>query len=119
MRGMHHSTGRHLSSLDHLRQSIADILTTPIGSRLMRRDYGSLLFELIDQPHNGVTQLRLYAATASALLRWEPRLKLTQVNIYRMDIPGRILLEIKGKVVQNRATQAIDLSVPLAIGGRA
>uniref|UniRef100_UPI0026076D20 ATPase domain-containing protein n=1 Tax=uncultured Sphingobium sp. TaxID=316087 RepID=UPI0026076D20 len=31
---------------------VRDILTTPIGSRLMRRDYGSLIPELIDQPAN-------------------------------------------------------------------
>jgi phage baseplate assembly protein W len=115
---MHHTTGRHLNALDHLRQSIADILTTPIGSRLMRRDYGSLLFELIDQPHNGVTQLRLYAATATALLRWEPRLKLTQVNIYRTDVPGRVLLELKGKMVKDRNAINVGLKMPLAIRGR-
>ncbi len=115
MRGMHHTTGRHLNALDHLRQSIADILTTPIGSRLMRRDYGSLLFELIDQPHNGVTQLRLYAATATALLRWEPRLKLTQVNIYRSDVPGRVLLELQGRLVQSQPSDQVSLRIPLSV----
>ena|SRR5450830_438990 len=118
MRGMHTVTGKQIDGLDHLRQSIADILTTPIGTRLMRRDYGSLLFELIDQPHNGVTQLRLYAATAKALLRWEPRIKLTQVNIYRTDVPGRVLLELKGKMVKDRNAINVGLSMPLAIRGR-
>ncbi|MBR7777372.1 GPW/gp25 family protein [Undibacterium rugosum] len=119
MRGINHTTGKHLGGLDHLRQSIADILTTPIGTRLMRRDYGSLLFELIDQPHNGITQLRLYAATATALLRWEPRLKLTQVNIYRTDVPGRVLLELKGKLVQSQQSDQINLSIPLTVTGAA
>jgi phage baseplate assembly protein W len=41
MQGMNRNTGRKLSGVDHLRQSIVDILTTPIGSRVMRRDYGS------------------------------------------------------------------------------
>ncbi|MBM7063155.1 hypothetical protein JQX08_20755 [Pseudomonas sp. UL073] len=35
-------TGRTLTSSAHLSQSIADILTTTIGSRVMRREYGTL-----------------------------------------------------------------------------
>ena len=61
--------------VDHLRQSVADILSTPIGSRVMRRDYGSLVPALLDQPDNNATQARLRAAVASALMRWE------QVNL--------------------------------------
>ena len=55
MMGMNAATGRALSGLDHIRQSIAEILTTPIGSRLMRRRYGSEVPELIDQPLNSAT----------------------------------------------------------------
>ncbi|NYZ70451.1 baseplate assembly protein W, partial [Endozoicomonas sp. SM1973] len=50
MQGTHRLTGKPLSNLDHLRQSITDILTTRIGTRLMRRDYGSRLPELVDRP---------------------------------------------------------------------
>lgn len=39
MNGISATTGRPLSGIDHLRQSIRDILTTPIGSRVMRRLY--------------------------------------------------------------------------------
>ena len=50
MIGVDASTGRALDGMQHLGQSIGDILMTPMGSRVMRRDYGSLLTELIDQP---------------------------------------------------------------------
>lgn len=46
MPGMHTATGRALFGLAHIRQSITGILTTPIGSRLMRRRYGSEVTEL-------------------------------------------------------------------------
>ncbi len=39
MRGMNANTGKELEGIEHLKQSIIDILTTPIGSRVMRRDY--------------------------------------------------------------------------------
>lgn len=72
-------TGREISRAEHLKQSIDDILTTPIGSRVMRRDYGSLIPDLIDQPLIGSTVVRLYAAAAAALHRWEPRIKVNRV----------------------------------------
>ena len=72
--GMNAETGRELTGLEHLKQSIADILNTPIGSRVMRRDYGSRLFELIDAPINRSTVVDIVAETAEALMKWEDRL---------------------------------------------
>lgn len=52
--------GRNLQTeLDQIKQSIQDILTTPIGSRIMRRTYGSLLPQMIDAPFNEITLLQL------------------------------------------------------------
>ena len=79
--GMSRNSGELLSNDDHLRQSIHDILTTPLGSRLMRRSYGSLLPFLIDSPANNATRLRLMAATATAIIRWEPRIKVSKVTL--------------------------------------
>ena len=75
---MNAQTGRAIHDIDHLNQSVKDVLLTPTVSRLMRRDYGSQLFNLIDQAANPATHLRLYAAIAIALLRWEPRLKMVR-----------------------------------------
>ena len=63
------NTATLLGGLDHLRQSIIDILTTPIGTRVMRPDYGSRLFELIDRPVNAEFLVDLYAETVIALNR--------------------------------------------------
>ena len=81
MRGMDAKTGRAISGLAHLYQSIAKILTTSIGSRLKRRPFGSEIPDLIDAPNNGETRVRLYAAIATALMRWEPRLRLNRVQL--------------------------------------
>lgn len=80
MRGTDSTNGKPLSGIAHLRQSIRDILTTPLGSRVMRRNYGSRLFDLIDAPLNAVTLVEIYAATAEALVRWEPRLQIDRVQ---------------------------------------
>lgn len=78
--GMNNSTGRALDGMDHLRQSVRDILTTPLNSRVMRRDYGSALPDLVDANLTGLTLAQLYAASADALRRWEPRLRVTRVE---------------------------------------
>ncbi|MET1433167.1 GPW/gp25 family protein, partial [Yersinia enterocolitica] len=73
--GMNRHAGQTITDSDHISQSIADILITPVGSRVMRRTYGSLLSELIDQPQNPALRLQIMAASYSAILRWEPRVK--------------------------------------------
>lgn len=95
--GMQRATGAGLSGIEHLRQSIADILTTPLGTRLQRRTYGSLLPELIDHPDNGVTRLRMMAATASALMRWEPRLRISRIQFASGPAAGQLTLELMGE----------------------
>ena len=96
MKGLSAATGREINGVEHLRQSIADVLFTPLGSRVMRRDYGSLLTELLDAPVNRSTTLKLYAATAMAIMRWEPRLILRRVSLAKGDAPGAFTLVLEG-----------------------
>ena len=92
--GMNSSTGRAITEMAHIRQSIRDILSTPVGSRVMRRDYGSDIFELIDGPLNGITRMRLMTATVMALLRWEPRIKVTAVSVDSIGMDGSLVITI-------------------------
>lgn len=111
MRGMNRTTGAALDSVGHLRQSIGDILTTPIGSRVMRRDYGSLIPDLIDQPLNDALMLRVYSAAVMAIIRWEPRVRVTGVRqIVDVESPGRITVEIQGVTDDD---SDVALAVPL------
>lgn len=96
MAGMSRTTGTALGGFDHLRQSIEDILTTPVGTRLHRRDYGSMLPRLVDRPINQSLVSDLVAATAAALDRWEPRLRLERVTINSVSAEGRIELSLLG-----------------------
>ena len=80
MPGTNAQTGKELTGLAHLRQSVRDILTTPIGTRVMRREYGSRLMELVDAPLTPATLTEIYAAAAEALARWEPRLRVDRIK---------------------------------------
>lgn len=89
-------TGKQLDGIAHVRQSIADILTTPIGTRVMRREYGSELAGLLDRPLTQGTLVDVYAAVASALAKWEPRFRLSAVRAAAMSAGGRCELELTG-----------------------
>ncbi|HCD9834331.1 baseplate assembly protein [Pseudomonas corrugata] len=117
MTGMSNSTGRTLESRQHLAQSIADVLTTPIGSRVMRREYGSQLADLIDWPLNSATRLQAYAATAMALMRWEPRIRLSRVQLSLGDVAGQAILDLEGTLTDSN--EPLSLRVPLSLGAAA
>ncbi|WP_321367909.1 GPW/gp25 family protein [uncultured Desulfuromusa sp.] len=106
MNGSSVDTGKPLSGLDHLRQSIIDILTTPIGSRVMRRNYGSRLFELLDRPVTGEWLIDCYAWSAEALDQSEPRFSLDQIE-HLTDEDGQQTLGVQGEYLPDG--QAIKL----------
>lgn len=97
MSGMNPTTGRAIDGVAHLCQSISKILTTPISSRTKRRPFGSELPNLIDAPTNAATRVRLYAAAATALMRWEPRLQLTRIALAEnATVDGVLEVDIEG-----------------------
>ena len=48
MTGMDRETGKPLAGTPHLQQSLRDILSTLLGTRVGRREYGSLVPEMVD-----------------------------------------------------------------------
>ncbi|ALE02865.1 GPW/gp25 family protein [Bartonella ancashensis] len=97
---MDRTTGKTLTGLDHLRQSIIDILSTRIGTRVMRRDYGSNVPNLVDVPINDKFSVSLYAAIAEALDKWEPRFKLERIDYQLIEL-GKISLSVEGIFLPN------------------
>ena len=91
--GVDRGTGEPLDGLAHVKQSVADILTTRKGSRVMRREYGSDLPNLVDNPMTPGFSVDLYAATAEALDLWEPRLRLISIEVAAAT-PGKVTLNL-------------------------
>ena len=108
MLGMNRFTGKPMTGTDHIRQSIADILSTPVGTRAMLREYGSDLHELVDRPTNDLFHVELYAAVATALARWEPRFKMTSVILESRTNTGRVVLSIDGTIISTGSTVRLE-----------
>lgn len=105
--GMSQSNGKAITDTDHLHQSVRDILLTPQGSRIARREYGSLLFVLIDQPQNPALRLQIMSAVYMALSRWEPRMALDSITI-SSNFDGSMLVDLTG---QRNSGAPVSLSV--------
>jgi phage baseplate assembly protein W len=112
MIGMNRNTGAALSGNAHLAQSIGVILSTPLGSRIARREFGSQLPDLIDAPANPATLVLLYAAAAAALIRWEPRIDVQRVSLSAADaLAGRWILTVTGRIVDTDAVASLSVDV--------
>lgn len=108
MIGMDRRTGLPISGVEHLRQSIEDILTTPMGSRLMRPEYGSTIRRFVDLPVSEGWKSAVQAEAARALKRWEPRLELTQVQVLSV-LDGRITFRLSG--IYKGDSQLLEVNV--------
>ena len=105
------SAGSELAGREHLLQSVRDVLTTPIGTRVMRRAYGSRCPELLDQPSGPGWAARVRAAVLDALARWEPRLRVDRVAV-SADADGRVEVAVEG--VHRPDGAALRLTAELA-----
>jgi phage baseplate assembly protein W len=111
--GMNADNGRTISETDHIIQSVRDILTTPIGTRVMRRNYGSEIFSLIDQPQHGATRLRLMAATVHALTLCEPRIRITKVEIGAPELGGGCQVTLTWRRTDNGLPGSGTVQLPI------
>jgi len=96
MRGLNAETGHEAVGIDHLYQSVDKILNTPLGTRVERREFGSELPDLNDFPNNAAYRVLLFSAVATALMRWEPRLKLTSISLDAPGIDGTQNVSLEG-----------------------
>lgn len=105
--GMSRGTGKSVVGIEHIHQSISDIVSTPIGTRAGGmvtdargrrrhiREYGLDLVSLIDKPMTPALRVLLIAKLAHAVDTWEPRFRLGVVNV-EMSEPGHLTVSLGG-----------------------
>lgn len=92
--GMNRRTGRWVRGWDHTSQSLGDILSTPLETRVMRRPYGAEEDALVDKPIATEALTRPVMAVARPVNRWEPRVNLRRVVIAAADVAGKLGLRL-------------------------
>jgi phage baseplate assembly protein W len=67
MRGMNTTTGQNIEGIAYLQQRLRDVLTTPKGSRIMRREFGCGIFQRIDQNMTPAWAILCFSDIAAAI----------------------------------------------------
>jgi len=79
---------------EDIAQSIEIILTTPKGSKIFEPEFGSKLYKFIDNVSPSVIP-QIVAEVWKALKRWEPRIRLINVDVKRLEKEGSYKLVIR------------------------
>lgn len=91
-------TGKEITGLGEIEQSVNRILETIPGDRYMRAEYGSALFELTDIGMDASGKARMAQAVSEAVRRFDPRVKISRVTFE--GTPGEIVQTVYGTVKQ-------------------
>lgn len=111
MAGMDRHTGRLLDGMDHLTQSVGDILTTRLDTRALRRWYGGELMDMVDAPINDGTMADFVFAVADCLGRHEDRVTITAVR-FSQAAEGRLVVIPEGTLTDTGKAVVLG-AVPL------
>lgn len=94
--GIDGSTGKLLTGLDHLKQSLRKILATRVGTRVMLREFGSAVPDIVDRPTNQNMRIEVFAATIEAVHKWEPRFRISKMDIVSVTPDGVVEIMLSG-----------------------
>ena len=75
------NTGLPITEDTHIIQSMLDIALTAKGTRVMRRNYGSLLVPKLDAPMNDEYRMLLMSSLMIAFAEFEPRVEVRYINV--------------------------------------
>ena len=78
----------------NIEESIIIILGTRLGERVYRPNFGSRLSELVFEPMNSSTLLRIRLCVEEALELWEPRIILNKIITSPDPFKGRVDIDI-------------------------
>ncbi len=102
---------------EDIRQAIRIILGTNPGDRLMRPDFGAGLDQFIFEPVNTATMAQVKTRVEEALIDWEPRIVIDEVNV-SADPSERnsLLIEVQYRVRATDSRQ--NLVYPFYLEGK-
>lgn len=97
---------------DKLRQNLIHILLTGGGERLMLRDYGGGLRQILHDPINTNLLTVVRHQLAKALVRFEPRVVLQDLQVSSEQ--GTLYVSVQ--YIVRRTRQVQTLSIPIGLG---
>lgn len=98
----------------NVRESICIILRTRPGERLMRPDFGCGLDRYLFEPNNISTLRLIQEEVKRAILRWEPRVTLNDIQVAtNQNDPRAVDITIYYTLVATRQRERLNLTFAL------
>ena len=102
-KGTDRNTGRPLGGVDYLRQRLADVINTPLGSLVGARDFGSRMYQMTDRNIDRRYYMDCYTRLAEAINN--PANGLDDFKLSEMTVTplgnGQIEHTISGDILSN------------------
>ena len=95
--GLNAATGGVLTGWAHVVQSLQDIFTTRFGARIMREWYGSFVPNLLGRNITPKEVTPWFAAVTSAIEQWEPRYRITRIQVLEVTRDGQLHFFMEGE----------------------
>ena len=97
------------TGVDAIEQSIKLILTTPVGSRFMQREFGSRLDEIVGEANDIIFITLCKQFIKEALKKHEPRIEIKDVSVSLENENGLAYIGIIYRIVAFGDTLSINL----------
>ena len=94
---------------ESVRQSILIILGTAKGERVMRPDFGCSIYDLVFEPNSPATAGRVSQAIQEALLIFEPRIDVLDVQVNSVTITSNPRGEPEIEITPNTEKMLVSL----------
>lgn len=116
--GTDRNTGRLISGVPYLWQRLSDVIATPLGSLVGRRDFGSRLFEMLDRNVDSGFYMDTYIRLAEAINNKANGLDDFRLSTMRVDrpAPAQVEIYISGQLLVDG--QALDVELEGILYGR-
>lgn len=101
------------SGPERIQDAIWIVLSTSLGERLMRPDFGAGVNEYVFQSNSDLVRTQLQTAVNDALLKWEPRIELVNVIVQEGAQPSQVLISIDYRI--RSTNELFNLVYPLYV----
>ena len=82
-----------------IQDAIWIILSTSLGERVMRPTFGAGVEDFVFQPNSNASRVRLADTISNALIQWEPRIQLVNVQVTESPQgPSYVLVTIEYQI---------------------
>ena len=105
-----------VEDIEAIKASLTQVIGCAIGSRIMRRNYGSGLKDLVFEPNQPEFELFAEHVIREGVAAWERRVVLGPITYDRVDKDkGRIYIDVEFTVIKTQVTS--NLIYPYYLNG--